>query len=71
MPSRKPRYVISLQITQGLSPALTFTVTGSKADRILDLLRSDIEKHKTNTQPKTASTKSYHTSKKNVARQKC
>ena len=54
MPSRKPRYVISLQTTQGLSPALTFTVTGSKAERILDLLRSDIEKHKTNTQPTSA-----------------
>ena len=54
MPTRKPRYVISLQTTQGISPPLTFTVTGSKAEKILDLLRSDMEKHKQRTTPTSA-----------------
>ena len=54
MPNRKPRYVISLQTTQGISPPLTFTVTGAKALKILDLLQSDIEKHKKNTAPTSA-----------------
>ena len=54
MARSKPRYVISLQTTQGITPPLTFTVTGSKAEKILDLLRPDIEKHKKNTQPTSA-----------------
>ena len=54
MPTRKPRYVISLQTTQGITPPLTFTVTGSKAEKILDLLRTDIEKHKDRTKPVSA-----------------
>ena len=54
MPNRKPKYVISLQPTQGLSPAISFTVTGSKAERILDLLRSDIEKHQKLAKPVSA-----------------
>ena len=54
MPNRKPRYVISLQTTQGISPPLTFSVTGGKAEKILDLLRPDIEKHKDRTKPTSA-----------------
>mgnify|MGYP001312746465 CR=1 FL=1 len=44
MPSRRPKYVISLQSTQGTSPKLSFKVTGHKAEKILDILQSDIEK---------------------------
>tara|TARA_B100001113_G_C20796055_1_gene486142 strand:- start:218 stop:400 length:183 start_codon:yes stop_codon:yes gene_type:complete len=47
----KPKYVISLQSTQGLSAPITFTVTGAKAEKVLNVLQSDIEKHKKNTQP--------------------
>ena len=54
MPQRKPKYVISLQPTQGLSKPISFTVTGAKAERILDLLRPDIEKHKDRTKPTSA-----------------
>ena len=54
MARSKPRYVISLQTTQGITPPLTFTVTGSKAEKILDLLRPDIEKHKDRTKPTSA-----------------
>ena len=44
MPRRKPKYVISLQSTQGTNPKVSFEVTGHKAERILDLLESDIAK---------------------------
>jgi hypothetical protein len=44
MPRRKPKYVISLQSTQGTSPKISFEVTGHKAEKILDMLQSDIEK---------------------------
>ena len=50
----KPKYVISLQTTQGLSKPMTFTVTNAKAEKILHILQPDIEKHKKNTQPVTA-----------------
>ena len=54
MPNRKPRYVISLQPTQGISPPLTFSVTGGKAEKILNLLQTDIDKHKDRTKPISA-----------------
>ena len=54
MPSRKPKFVISLQPTQGLSKPIVFTVTGGKAERVLDILQSDLEKHKKLTQPVSA-----------------
>tara|TARA_B100001250_G_scaffold137664_1_gene117782 strand:+ start:263 stop:424 length:162 start_codon:yes stop_codon:yes gene_type:complete len=44
MPSRKPKYVISLQSTHGISPKISFEVTGAKAEKILDILQSDIAK---------------------------
>ena len=44
MPSRKTKYVISLQSTQGTSPKISFEVTGHKAEKILDILQSDIAK---------------------------
>ena len=50
----QPRFVISLQSTQGLSAPKTFTVTGAKAEKILNLLQSDIQKHQKNTQPVSA-----------------
>ena len=46
MPNRKPKYVISLQSTQGTNPKISFEVSGFKAEKILDLLQSDIEKDK-------------------------
>ncbi len=51
MSRRKPKFVISLQTTQGLSKPIVFTCTGAKAERILDILQSDIVKHKKLTQP--------------------
>ena len=50
MPSRKPKYVISLQSTQGTNPTLSFEVTGHKAQKIIDLIRSDVAKHKKKTE---------------------
>lgn len=44
MARRKPKYVISLQSTQGTNPKVSFEVTGHKAERILDLIESDIAK---------------------------
>ena len=46
MARRKPKYVISLQSTQGTNPKLSFEVSGYKAEKILDLLQSDIVKDK-------------------------
>ena len=46
MARRKPKYVISLQSTQGTNPKLSFEVSGFKAEKILDLLQSDIVKDK-------------------------
>ena len=46
MARRKPKYVISLQSTHGISKSISFTVSGYKAQKILDLLESDIEKDK-------------------------
>tara|TARA_X000000368_G_scaffold136632_1_gene107301 strand:+ start:346 stop:540 length:195 start_codon:yes stop_codon:yes gene_type:complete len=50
MTSRKPKYVISLQSTQGTSPKLCFEVTGHKAEKIIALIRSDVTKHKKKTE---------------------
>tara|TARA_B100000287_G_scaffold346383_1_gene333980 strand:- start:459 stop:665 length:207 start_codon:yes stop_codon:yes gene_type:complete len=65
MARRKPRYVISLQPTQGLSPAISFTVTGGKAEKILDLLQSDIDKHHKNTEPRSATLEPFFKEKTN------
>ena len=46
MAHRKPRYVISLQSTQGTNPKISFEVTGYKAEKIFDLLQSDMAKDK-------------------------
>ena len=50
MPSRKPKYVISLQSTQGTNPTLSFEVSAHKAQKIIDLIRSDVAKHKKKTE---------------------
>ena len=50
MSRRKPKYVISLQSTQGTSPKLSFEVSGFKAEKILDLIQSDVAKHKKTTE---------------------
>ncbi len=44
MPGRKPKYVISLQSTQGTNPKISFEVSGFKAEKVLDILQSDIAK---------------------------
>ena len=54
MPRRRPKFVISLQSTQGVSPAISFEVSGHKAEKILDLVQSDIAKHKKKTEPNSA-----------------
>ena len=46
MARRKPKFVISLQSTHGMSPKVSFEVSGHKAEKILDLLESDIAKDK-------------------------
>ena len=46
MARRKPKYVISLQSTQGINPKISFEVSGYKAEKILDLVQSDIAKDK-------------------------
>ena len=40
----KPKYILSLQSTIGLSPKISFEITGNKADKILSLLQNDIHK---------------------------
>ena len=46
MARRKPKYVISLQSTHGINPKVSFECSGYKAEKILDLLQSDIVKNK-------------------------
>ena len=46
MARRKPKYVISLQSTHGINPKVSFECSGYKAEKILDLLQSDIAKDK-------------------------
>ena len=46
MARRKPKYVISLQSTHGINPKVSFEVSGYKAQKLLDLLETDIEKSK-------------------------
>ena len=57
----RTKYVISLQSTQGLSAPITFTVTGAKAEKILDLLNKDIVKHKKLTQTVSATLEPFFT----------
>ena len=59
MPRRKPKFVISLQSTQGVSPAISFEVSGHKAEKILDLVQSDIAKHKKKTEPTSATLEQF------------
>ena len=46
MARRTPRFVISLQATKGTAPAMQFEVTGFKAEKILDIIDSDLTKYK-------------------------
>ena len=57
----QPRFVISLQSTQGKSAPIVFTVTGAKAEKILDLLNKDIVKHKKLTQTVSATLEPFFT----------
>ena len=54
MARRKPKYVISLQSTQGTNPKISFEVSGHKAEKIIDLIQSDLAKHKKKTEPTSA-----------------
>jgi len=40
----KPKYIITLQTSNGGSPKVSFEITGGKAERIIHLIQSDIEK---------------------------
>lgn len=46
MARKKPKYVICIFQTFGKKPLITCEVTGSKGEKILDLLDSDIVKYK-------------------------
>ena len=61
MPSRKTKYVISLQSTQGTSPKISFEVSGSKAEKILHLIQPDLAKHKKKTEPTSATLERFFT----------
>ena len=65
MPSRKPKFVISLQSTQGKAPPLTFEVTGAKAERVLELLDSDIAKYRKKTETVSATLEPFFMEKTN------
>ena len=61
MPRRKPKFVISLQSTQGVSPAISFEVSGHKAEKILDHFQSDNSKHKKKTESTSATLEPFFT----------
>ena len=42
--SRKNRYIITLQEANGGSPPFSYEITGTKAKRVVELIRDDIEK---------------------------
>ena len=65
MPSRRPKFVISLQSTQGKTPPLTFEVTGAKAEKVLDLLESDIKTHRQKTETVSATLEPFFKEKTN------
>jgi len=68
MPRRRPKFVISLQSTQGVSPAISFEVSGHKAEKILDLIQSDIAKHKKKTEPTSGTLEPFFMEKTNDVR---
>ena len=61
MARRKPKYVISLQSTQGTNPKISFEVSGHKAEKIIDLIQSDLAKHKKKTEPTSATLERFFT----------
>ena len=52
--SRKNRYIITLQAADGGSPPFSFEITGSKAQRVVDLIKDDIDKKKKKMETATA-----------------
>ena len=44
MAGKNPKYIITLQTTTGGGPKVSYEITGHKAQRIVDLIQSDIEK---------------------------
>ena len=44
--SRKNRYINTLQAADGGAPPFSFEITGSKAQRVVDLIKDDIDKKK-------------------------
>ena len=44
MARTKPKYIITLQTSNGGSPKVSYEIPGGKAQRILDIIYADIEK---------------------------
>tara|TARA_Y100001968_G_C19239358_1_gene658616 strand:+ start:214 stop:402 length:189 start_codon:yes stop_codon:yes gene_type:complete len=45
MARKKPKYLISLYQTFGQKPTISIEVSGSKAEKIIDIIDTDILKH--------------------------
>ena len=41
---KNPKYIITMQLTNGGAPKVSFEVTPTKAQKIIDIIQSDIEK---------------------------
>ena len=44
MAKTKSKYIITLQTSNGFSPGVSFEISPLKAEKIIDLIHSDIEK---------------------------
>ena len=44
MARRKPKFIIALQCSNGGSPKVSFEIAENKAQRIIDIIQSDMEK---------------------------
>ncbi len=44
MARSKPKYIIALQTSNGGSPKVSYEITASKAQRIIDIIQSDMGK---------------------------
>ena len=44
MGRRKPKYIITLQISNGTGPKISYEINDGKAQTIIDLIQNDIDK---------------------------
>jgi len=44
MARRKPKFIIALQCSNGGTPKVSFEIAENKAQRIIDIIQSDMEK---------------------------